>query len=571
MKRRLIVNASISVSALIVSVAVFSCRTRPPRATAKDVDGLIADARALSPILESKCSSCHNQGGENGQMPAAWYNAMARATQPIEQCLETNRCYESPIPTGNEATCWQCVTVNGLPSMNGGIFHAAIRGGIVKTLADVNHIPQATLDSYMPMPMGVNDGANDISPGDLRSISQWLKNEALNNFVGIEAIRPVDPGHDDHNNDAMACDSFHSSIAPMIIDNFRRDRMPMFGCRGNGWPSNPNTCLQSFPDLPVAHDTIPGLVVKELRKFAPGVGSSYWTRSSPDGRFSSTGNGKIHDLKTPGRTIEVTNNDIDPIYSPDGRYYSWPSMICPMDPLYDLATTAVGTGIASSGCKNQNFGAYRSLGADPSGDTLLIKSYDSNNGGSPWPSGKTDARSIHGSSNIDILRVSNNQIGQSLASTSITNEGSYQIGPSGQLIVGHFSNDQLGEGYRVRNIRPSGGAVDLSHGEQSGFICMHGEKPTLSFDNRFVVFHHYTDNSPQDTGAVAETANIFIYDLKTKKGYRVTNMPAKGRAFFPHFRADGWLYFLTKQVDEGGTVTESILATNAAILLKAQQ
>lgn len=571
MKRRLIINASISLSALIISAAVFSCRTRPPRATAKDVDGLIADARALSPILESKCSSCHNQGGQNGQMPGAWYNAMARATQPIEQCLETNRCYESPIPTGNEATCWQCVTENGLASMNGGIFHAAIRGGIVKTLADANHIPQATLDSYLPMPMGANDGANDIAPADLGRISQWLKNEALNNFAGIEDIRPAPPAPND-NPEAMTCDTFHPSIAPTIIEDFHRDRMAMLGCPGNGWPADPSTCLQDFPNLPVTNDAIPGLVVKELRKFAPGATSSYWTRTSPDGRFSSTGNGKIHDLKTTGRVITVQNDSIDPIYSPDGRYYSWPDIICPMDPLYDLATTDVGTSTASSGCKRQNFGAYRSLGADPSGDTLLIKSYDSNNIGRAWPgTPNQDRRSFHSSSRIDILRISNNQIGQNLSSTSITGEGSYQIGPSGQLIVGHITNDRLGDGYRVRNIRPSGGAVDLSHPELSGYICMHGEKPNLSFDNRFVVFHHYTDGSPQDTGAVAETANIFIYDLKTKKGFRVTNMPARGRAFFPHFRADGWLYFLIKQSDENNRSTESIVATNAAILLKAQR
>ena len=97
----------------------------------------------------------------------------------------------------------------------------------------------------------------------------------------------------------------------------------------------------------------------------------------------------------------------------------------------------------------------------------------------------------------------------------------------------------------------------------------------LSFDNRFMVFHHHTQSaelesplklsqqSLQDVGAEMGAANIFVVDLQTRRWHRITNMLGGSKAYFPHFRADGWLYFLVKS----GDGREKIVASNAALIM----
>lgn len=93
---------------------------------------------------------------------------------------------------------------------------------------------------------------------------------------------------------------------------------------------------------------------------------------------------------------------------------------------------------------------------------------------------------------------------------------------------------------------------------------MKGEKANISFDNRFVAFHHYADGSPQDNGQADGASNIFVYDLKKRKGIRVTNFKGTDGGFFPHFRADGWLIFQIKREDG----KELVATSNAALILK---
>ena len=58
----------------------------------------------------------------------------------------------------------------------------------------------------------------------------------------------------------------------------------------------------------------------------------------------------------------------------------------------------------------------------------------------------------------------------------------------------------------------------------------------MGYDVRFVMpsLHHYENG----------TANLFLTDLVTNNVYRITDMPADTKALFPHFRSDGWIYFL---------------------------
>jgi hypothetical protein len=96
----------------------------------------------------------------------------------------------------------------------------------------------------------------------------------------------------------------------------------------------------------------------------------------------------------------------------------------------------------------------------------------------------------------------------------------------------------------------------------------------LSFDERFMAFHHQVDDSDleeallnAEPGLVGNSSNIYVYDLKTMKKIRVTKMGPGQFALYSHFRADGWLYFLVR---DNNTKTHYAAATDAAVRLLGQ-
>ena len=59
------------------------------------------------------------------------------------------------------------------------------------------------------------------------------------------------------------------------------------------------------------------------------------------------------------------------------------------------------------------------------------------------------------------------------------------------------------------------------------------------------------------------TANLFLLDLVTGESRRITDMAPGQMAVFPHFRSDGWIYFVVKNATSG----EVIAASDAALVL----
>jgi hypothetical protein len=58
------------------------------------------------------------------------------------------------------------------------------------------------------------------------------------------------------------------------------------------------------------------------------------------------------------------------------------------------------------------------------------------------------------------------------------------------------------------------------------------------------------------------TANVFLLDLATGVSRRITDVLPGQEAVFPHFRSDGWIYFIVK----GATAGEVIAASDAALV-----
>ncbi|MDP6946093.1 MAG: hypothetical protein QF464_18230, partial [Myxococcota bacterium] len=83
-------------------------------------------------------------------------------------------------------------------------------------------------------------------------------------------------------------------------------------------------------------------------------------------------------------------------------------------------------------------------------------------------------------------------------------------------------------------------------------VCESGAKANISFDERFFVTHHYENG----------TSNIYLWDLITQQDYQITDMASGAKALFPHFRSDGWFYFLVREDNE-----EYVVASDFAVEL----
>ena len=86
---------------------------------------------------------------------------------------------------------------------------------------------------------------------------------------------------------------------------------------------------------------------------------------------------------------------------------------------------------------------------------------------------------------------------------------------------------------------------------------MTGSKANISFDERFFVTHTYESDG---------TANIWLVDLNDGARYQVTDVEPGQLALFPHFRSDGWFYFLLR---EDGSNRRRIVASDLALRLRA--
>jgi hypothetical protein len=158
-------------------------------------------------------------------------------------------------------------------------------------------------------------------------------------------------------------------------------------------------------------------------------------------------------------------------------------------------------------------------------------------------------------------------------------QGDHTISPSSRLLAARF-NDEAGtmRGYIVSTLDAShsGGTISASATEV-GRYCYVGTKPSFSFDERYITYHDYfgggttMDADARELGFSGASdsafanyrtrgaANVYVIDLLTGVRTRVTNMGPGQYALFPHFRSDGWMYFLVRTA---GMSRETVVASN---------
>ncbi len=363
----------------------------------------------------------------------------------------------------------------------------------------------------------------------------------------------------------------------------RSANLRMYGC---GTSDNPRSCLTSSPD---ANSKSYGQgwattgTLRVLRELS--FNTYYWMRSSADGRFvanGSTGGGGavISDLQN-NKDMSV-HAAYDPGFFPDNRGWMFQG-------------TPIGSAFCTTGLLLRNpdriefneaecshvegVSLYQHLGAAlGGGDYFAINNVFSSDN----PSGVVTKDMSAGFGPTATMRFTamlyngTQYVGKPTVAQASPHEGDSVLSPSTKLVVSRFGNESEQLGYVVRRLdaTPTGSSYSVSTPEIARY-CVKGNKVSVSFDEKYFVTHHYVGpNDWQDLGFSSAqdptfqqmlakgTSNIILVNMLTGARTRITNMKPGQYAIFPHWRSDGWIYFLVRDKNSS---KEYVVASDAAL------
>jgi hypothetical protein len=338
----------------------------------------------------------------------------------------------------------------------------------------------------------------------------------------------------------------------------------MYGCSGGSgvdcFSGEPFTEMNEWQAGDVADARL--VNVKEFD-----FNTSFWMRSSADGRFVGNGGSgaenhgaTITDLVT-GEHIGVRGS-YDPGFFPNNDGFIMQgggAGLCGQSVLTNQEAIADGIDFSEAGCTTaEGINLYQHVAVNTDGgDYFVINSQFTSDSGSG--SGDPRAPFSEGSTMKFSPMVFDGTEWQQKEQVIVDSpyEGDSVLSPSGKMVISRFAGpegDALG--YMVRRVEatPNGTSYDIDIRTPVQFLCVPGAKANISFNERFSVTHHYENG----------TANIYLTDLLTAETVQVTDMPEGTKALFPHFRSDGWIYFLAKGE------TDTAVASDAALRMMAQ-
>jgi hypothetical protein len=350
---------------------------------------------------------------------------------------------------------------------------------------------------------------------------------------------------------------------------------PMFGCNASQAGA---TCLGDRPDVTSMFGA--DGVTQTLRQLhTQPLSSHYWVRSSADGRYVGFGmmdSAKVVDLTKPADAPAIAiEADYDPAFLPSNDGFAFAGAhgnnaitLCKQSLLSDVATAAAPSiSMKESKCTAFTNDVYMSIGAalDGSRYFMTFGDHENDDGGNdvtyPLPASFSDAaQTVFTPMVNDGLAYR----AQTPIGVALPNEGDTMLSPSSSLAASRFGDGEKALGYRVRFVNPttSGGQLSLDT-PLAAEICVPGQKAGFSFDERFLVTHQYVDTSdPTMKGLPEGSSNIIVVDLVTGKQTRITTSKSGIYALYPHFRADGWLYFAVRDMN---AKVEYLVASDAAL------
>jgi len=419
--------------------------------------------------------------------------------------------------------------------------------------------------------------------------------------------------------DAMAADGWRA----------RNEQVPllMFGCDGG---QSGSACLGTFPraaDQPYAAgwDAGAGTTIRVLwdNSAAP---TAYWSRSSPDGRFIASGLAAPDAGGDLGQILDLQRNAVfpgnfayDATFFPDnsglmvqrGQYApALPgglptdgtpgagdvAVACEQSVLLDGPARLTGDEPQCTALEGQ-IGLYEQLAKSLDGDDywVVFGSYGEDDGGF-HPVLENPAAAFQAQTVTTLVPMINQGNGFEAGAPVVVStplQGDPMLSPSGRLLITRVKGTERTvsvdgvdivtaeqSGYAVQLISTARDGADWSASlEEVGRVCISGGKAVLSYDERWMILHHYTTaddavalgfTGPDDPDfaryAELGSSNIYLVDLSTGEARRITNAGPGQYALFPHFRSDGWIYFVVRTL-EG---EEYFAASDAALVAEGR-
>ncbi len=331
------------------------------------------------------------------------------------------------------------------------------------------------------------------------------------------------------------------------------------------------------------------------------VQSTYWMRSSADGRY--VGNGMSNSVKKftvdyqayvldlLDDRISFVSANYDPGFFPNNKGFSFmefdektqtdSAWFCNQQ-LFNQKLNTYQFKEQVNYCYRDNMGVYQHLSVSPDGkDHIVVRSDDySNDSGAVYVHQDppvSDFAIPESKVEVHVLQES----GQSYtkltepAFVSIPYEGDFSVSPSGKILISRFTSrdgesasSRVQMGYKLRKMKvekAENGTPKVSL-EDLATVCLQGGKATISFNERFMALHHYkpdpfTSSTNQERFKQSRS-DVYLVDLWTGRNYQITNMNKGQYALYAHFRSDNWLYMLIRDVNRK---EDTIIATDAAL------
>ena len=475
--------------------------------------------------------------------------------------------------------------------------HAQIIGKLFAGKAD--ELAKFKTNTLMP----IEPEYDRLSASEYDAIASWLDKgmPKLKDLLHEEA-RPTTCTDDFTQLKAHASEIKSKSWASVNKEN----RLPMFACDAG------SKTVDCFNQKFAGNDIFPnsaakdygkdwgqdGSVVRVLRELE--YHTFYWTRTSADGRFVSNGvssglsdGAVIADLAAalaPGgpKTRDIgASAKYDPDFWPDNKGFMFQGtpnggVYCAQSLLTNPATTKIN--FSEPQCsKLDTIGLYQTVG-QRIGDNSVADHFVVNGKFASDNPGQTasdaDLSATFGPDAKAIIRVmfaqgndaeSGYQVKQSVE-LDTPFEGDIMMSRSSTLLGARVAGEHGALGYSIRQVTGTFGGDGYRFTlKPIGRICMAGNKANFSFDERFLVTHHYLKREDFKTDAEFAVykdkggSDIFVTDFVTGKKQRVTHMKPGQFALFPHFRSDGWLYFMVRDASDSAKKKEFIAASDWAV------
>jgi len=316
--------------------------------------------------------------------------------------------------------------------------------------------------------------------------------------------------------------------------------------------------------------------------------TSYWTRSSPDGRFVAHGvrnvsGSYVYDLQR-DTTVDVTAA-YDPAFFPDGTGFVFQGGARNTCGISVLTSNPDTVSMQETACANiQTIGLYQHVGRALGGDYFTIDSEFVSDDGGHQATLRDPATHFGGNALAwfnPMMFDGTKYVGKPQVSVKTPFEGDIVISPSARLAISRVAgpNDrQLGFVLRRVDATAAGSSYTIEAPEIARY-CVSGGKPNFSYDERWIAYHHYVtaadavelgfsgSNDPAFAPYLQQGAsNLYLMELSTGRSVRISNMAPGQYALYPHFRSDGWIY---AQIRDRNTGHEYMVASDAALIAES--